>query len=441
MSAHFPNLAGSVRTRALGSGALIAARAEATPQTPTDILAALQRTFSEFRAKNDERIQGVEKRFDDVVTREQVDRINADLTALQTALDEATRASSLAALGGGAGSAPTAEAVEHARAFNAWFRRGRDEEALGDLQVRAALSTTSDPDGGFVVPTEMESTIDRVLANESAIRSLATVRSLSARSFKKLVNVGGASSGWVDERDSRPETDAPSLVGLEFGVHELYAQPAATQTALDDASMDLAAWLADEVAIEFGEAEGAAFVSGNGVTAPKGILAYDKVANASYAWGKTGYIATGEAAAFKALDAAAGVNPVDTLISLVHALRRQYRRNATWLMNDLTIETVRKFKDADGNYIWRPSIEVGAPSILLGYGVETDDFMPDIGAGTFPIAFSDFRRAYLILDRIGVRVLRDPFTSKPNVLFYTTKRVGGGIQNFEAIKLLKVAAS
>jgi HK97 family phage major capsid protein len=203
---------------------------------------------------------------------------------------------------------------------------------------------------------------------------------------------------------------------------------------LDDASMNVESWLADEVAVEFSEQEGDALINGNGVAKPRGILSYDMVANASYAWGKTGFIKTGAAADF------ATTAPADNLIDLIHSLKRGYRQNGSFVLNDLTVAKIRKFKDVDGQYLWQPSLQLGQPSTLLGYPAETDDNMPDVGAGTFPVAFGDFKRAYLVIDRIGIRVLRDPFTSKPNVLFYTTKRVGGGIQNFEAIKFLKCAA-
>lgn len=187
--------------------------------------------------------------------------------------------------------------------------------------------------------------------------------------------------------------------------------------------------------MEFAEAEGAAFVSGTGILQPRGLLSYDTVANASYAWGSVGYVASGAAADFTTS------NPADKLIDMVHALRAGYRQGASWLMNDLTAAKIRKFKAGDGNFLWQPSLQVGQPSTLLGYAAYTDDNMPDVGANAFSVAFADFRRAYLIVDRVGIRVLRDPFTNKPNVHFYTTKRVGGGIQNFEAIKLLKIAAS
>jgi len=195
--------------------------------------------------------------------------------------------------------------------------------------------------------------------------------------------------------------------------------------------MDLAAWLASEVGITFAEQEGAAFISGNGVRRPRGLLTYPTVANASYDWGSIGYVVTGAAAAF------ATSNPADAMIDLYYALKAGYRNGATWLTSDAVMATIRKFKDGQGNYLWAPPTGVDMPATILGKPVATDDNMPALGANAFPVAFGDFRRAYLILDRVGIRVLRDPYTSKPNVKFYTTKRVGGGLANFEAVKLLK----
>src|SRR5690606_14408734 len=203
--------------------------------------------------------------------------------------------------------------------------------------------------------------------------------------------------------------------------------------------LDVAAWLADEVSVEFAEQEGAAFAAGNGVKRPRGIFAYNKVANADYAWGKMGFIASGKADGF--LAPTASVSPADALIDLYYALKAGYRNGAAWLMSDVTMGTVRKFKDAQGAFIWNPPTAAGEVATILGKPVHTDDNIDAVGAGKFPIAFGNFQRGYLVVDRFGVRVLRDPFTSKGYVLFYTTKRVGGGVVNFEAIKLLKIAAS
>jgi HK97 family phage major capsid protein len=397
------------------------------------ILANLQQAFAAFKAEHGEQIKEVKKGFDDVVKAEKVDRINASVTELQAALDQTNAQLAALKLNGSGGNDNDPARAEHAQAFNQFFRKGA-EANLRDLEVKAKLTTQSDPDGGYVVPTQMESAIDRVLGTMSTMRSLATVRPIGAATYKKLVNVGGATSGWVGENSGRPETATPRLIGLEFGMKELYAQPGATQTMLDDAGMNIEQWLADEVSIEFAEQEGAAHISGNGIDEPRGLLSYDTVANASYAWGKLGFVVSGHASAF------AASNPSDAFLDLIYALKRGYRQNASWLMNDATVGKIRKFKDGQGNYLWQPSALAGEPASFMGYPVADDDNMPDVAANAFPIAFGDFKRGYLILDRIGVRVLRDPFTSKPNILFYTTKRTGGGVQNFEAMKLMKISA-
>ncbi|KAB2771017.1 phage major capsid protein [Brucella anthropi] len=401
----------------------------------TKILAELQKTFEDFKAERDKELADIKAGMADVVQTEKVDRINAEITALQKALDE-TNAMLAAVKIGGAGGDIDPDKREHAQAFDRFFRRGVDT-GLRDLEVKAKLTTQSDPDGGYLVPEETEVGIDRVLGTVSTIRSLARTISISTNTYKKLVNMGGATSGWVGEEQDRPGTATPTLREIAINTGEIYAMPGATQTSLDDARIDLAAWLADEVSIEFAEQEGAAFANGDGINKPRGILAYDKVANASHVWGKIGFVASGKADGF--LAATASVSPADCLIDLYYALKSGYRNGASWLMSDATMNTVRKFKDAEGAYIWAPPSGAAEVATILGKPVYTDDNMPAVEANAFPIAFGDFSRAYLIVDRAGIRVLRDPFTSKPNVLFYTTKRVGGGVVNFEALKLLKVS--
>lgn len=396
------------------------------------VLADLQKTFHDFKAENDKQLAEMKKGINDPLQASKVDAINAAVTEMQKNMGELAVKAAAFEMGGGSKVDKDVEA--HKKGFNAFFRKGVDA-GLRDLEINARLTTQSDPDGGFIVPSEMESSIDRVLGTMSAMRSLATVRQIGAASYKKLVNKGGATSGWVGENSARSETGTPSLVGLDFPAMELYAQPGATQSMLDDGSFNVEQWLADEVSIEFAEQEGAAFINGDGLAKPRGMLAYDTVANSAYAWGKVGFIKTGVAADFHA------TAPGDNIIDLIHSLKRGYRQNASFITNDLTVAKIRKFKDAtSGQYLWQPSLQAGTPATLLGYAVETDDNMPDVAANAFALAFGDFRRAYLVIDRVGIRVLRDPFTSKPNVLFYTTKRVGGGIQNFEALKLLKIAA-
>jgi HK97 family phage major capsid protein len=297
------------------------------------------------------------------------------------------------------------------------------------------MSVGSNPDGGYVVPLEIEQTIDRVLAKASPIRALATVRQIGGNVYRKPISINDPGTGWVAETDARPQTSTPTLAALDFPALELYAMPAATQTLLDDAQVDIEQWLADEVQIVFAEQEGAAFVNGNGTTQPKGILSYTNVADGSWSWGSIGYIASGAAGGF------ASSNPSDALLDLAYAPKQAYRANATWVMNRKVEAAIRKFKDTTGNYIWQPAAAAAQSATLFGFPVAVAEDMPDITANSYSIAFGDFARGYLVVDRVGIRVLRDPYSAKPYVLFYTTKRVGGGVQNFEAIKLMKFAAS
>ncbi len=422
-----------VKPRALRGVAAV--RADASD--PKALLEALNKAFETFKTEHTAEIAALRK---DIVQTEKVDRINNSITELQAALDETNKKIAAATLGGGGGNKLTAEQRAHATGFNNYFRRGV-ESGLRDLEVKAALATDSNPDGGYIVPVEMETTIDRVLGTVSAMRNLATVRQISTGVYKKPVGQGGASSGWVGERESRSETNTPTLAELSFPAMELYAEPRATQAMLDDAAINVESWLADEVAIEFAEEEGAAFISGSGVNRPRGILGYSPVANASYAWGNPGYLATGVAADIND----GSNNGVDSAINMVYAIKAGYRAGASWIMNRTLQGKYRKLKDGDSNYLWTPPQQGGIqgmqPAALLGYPIADDDNMPDVGANTYPVAFGNFKRAYIIVDRVGIRVLRDPFTAKPYVKFYTTKRVGGGVQNFEAYKLLKCATS
>jgi len=398
------------------------------------LIEALGRAFEEFKAENDKRIKEIENGRNDPVLAEKVEKINAELSAMSQVKKQLEALETAVARGqfpGGGRSAVDVAKKAHAEAFNKWFRKGTGEAELKDLQIQASASTLSDPDGGFTVPEEVETAIDRVAQTVSAMRRISTVRSISTDTYKKLVNQGGATSGWVGEKGARTETGTPTLAEIAINTKELYAMPYATQQLLDDSRVDIAAWLADEVAIEFNEEESEAFISGNGVGKPKGIAAYSMVANANYAWGKVGYIAGGHGTL---------LNNADKLIDLQHALKSVYRNGAVWLMADSTLNAIRKLKDGEGNYLWRPGLAENAPDTLLGKPIEIDDNVDAIGANKYPIFFGNFKRAYLIVDRLGTRVLRDPFTAKPYVAFYTTKRVGGGIVMYEAIKALKISA-
>lgn len=398
------------------------------------LIEALGKAFEEFKAENDKRIKEIENGRNDPVLAEKVEKINAEISAMAQVKKQLEALETAVARGqfpGGGSAAVDVAKKAHKAAFEKWFRKGVDD-GLRDLEVQASASTLSDPDGGFTVPEEVDQAIDRVALTVSAMRRISTVRGIGTDTYKKLVSKGGSTSGWVGEKGTRAETDTPTLVEIAINTKEIYAMPYATQTLLDDSRVDIAAWLGDEVAVEFNEEESEAFISGNGVEQPKGIAAYPMVANASYAWGKVGYIASGHASL---------LNSADKLIDLQHALKAVYRNGAVWLMADSTVNTIRKMKDGDGNYLWRPGLAEGAPDTLLGKPIEVDDNVAAIGANAYPIFFGNFKRAYLIVDRLGTRVLRDPYTAKPYVAFYTTKRVGGGIVMYEAIKALKIAAS
>lgn len=388
--------------------------------------------FEQFKAENDARIKEIEaKGGADPLLTEKVDKINAEiskLTEMKNQLETLETVVGRRGLGGGMAADSKETKI---KAFNHLMRRG-DISGIKDIDVQASASTLSDPDGGFTVPEEVDAAIDRVAAKMSAMRSLATVMAISTDTYKKLVSQGGATSGWTAEKGTRSETTTPTLAEIAINTKEIYAMPCATQQLLDDSSIDIGAWLAGEVSIEFAEEEGDAFINGNGVEKPKGIGAYAMVANASYVWGKVGYIAGGHGTL---------LNNMDKLIDLQHALKPIYRNGASWLMNDATLGAVRKFKDGDGNYIWRPGLLEGAPDTLLSKPVVVDDNVDNIGSNKYPIFYGNFKRAYLIIDRLGTRVLRDPYTAKPYVAFYTTKRVGGGIVMYEALKALKIAAS
>ncbi len=383
--------------------------------------------FDAFKEANDARLAQLEKKQSaDILSCEKVDRIDQALSEQKKALDRIILDSRRPALDTSPGPHITAQQ----KGWDRFMRRG-DVSQLAEIK---SLSAGSDPDGGYVVPDGTSQTIDRLLSEASPMRQIADVRQVGTSNFKKPISRGGATAGWAAETATRPETQSPTLDLIAFPASELYAMPAATQSLLDDSFADIDQWLAEEVQDVFAAQESAAFVAGDGVGKPKGFLSYTTTANAVQQWGEIGYIATGVDGDFSASD------PIDALIDLLYAPRSAYRPNARFVMNRRTVSAVRKFKDLDGNYIWSPGA-AGQPSSLLGYPVTEMEDMPDVASGATAIAFGDFRRGYLIADRAGVKVVRDPYSSKPFVLFYTTKKVGGGVQDFNAIKLLKFALS
>lgn len=298
--------------------------------------------------------------------------------------------------------------------------------------IQASLSTQSNPDGGWLVPSTVDSAIAQIAKTLSPMRQYAKVVQ-GGVNYSKLVMVSGSATGWVSETGSRPQLSGPGLSKITPPYGELYTMPAVTQTLLDTASFDVAAELSSDIATQFAIQEGSSFVKGTGVSQPRGIATYNFVADASWSWGNVGYIATGGAAL------PAAPNGGDPLVAMVYSLKPQYRVNAVWGMNKNTITLVRQLKDSNGRYLWADGIAPGQPATLLGYPVVEFPDMDDVASNKYPIMFGDLNSAYLINDVTGTSLLRDPYSLKPYVLFYTTKRVGGGIIDFSAVKFLKMA--
>ena len=386
--------------------------------------------FEAFKDTNDERLDQIEKRMSaDVLTEEKMARIDRAVDETKAKVDRLIlkhRRPGLAAEDG-------VRTSEHASGFEAYLRGGA-EAGLRGLEEKA-MSISSDPDGGYLVHDELSAMIGQRLAALSPIRSIATVQEVSSAVFKKPFAQSGPATGWVAETDARPQTASPGLAELQFPTMELYAMPAATASLLEDAAVDLDGWMASQVEIAFAEQEGAAFVNGDGITQPQGFLSVPQVDEAAWSWGSLGTIATGEAGGFDIDD------PADVLVEAIYALKSGYRQNARFVMNRRTQAALRKLKDGDGNYLWQAPAAPGQAAMLMGFPVVEAEDMPDIAPDATAIAFGDFGRGYLVVDRRGISVLRDRYTAKPYVLFYTTKRVGGGVQDFDAIKLVKFGAA
>ncbi len=316
----------------------------------------------------------------------------------------------------------------HRKAFNAYLRSGDDDGLRGLVIEEKGLSVASD--GGFLAAPQVAETVQSVLNTGASLRRLANVVTVESSSYEVLVEKGDMGAGWADEADMA-ETAPGGIERISIPVHELSAMPKASQRLLDDAAFDVEAWLAERIADRFARSEAAAFVSGDGVSKPRGILSYPVAPNGSAADGQIGIVNTGAMGEFNS------AAPADALIDLIYALGAEYRANAHFVMNSKTAAQVRKMKDADGRFLWSDALAAGQAPQLLGYPVMISEDMPDLDLESLSIAFGDFRAAYTIVERPELRVLRDPFSAKPHVLFYATKRVGGGVTDFRAVKLLQ----
>lgn len=320
----------------------------------------------------------------------------------------------------------------HRKAFDAYLRSG-DDDGLRGLELEGkALNTAVAAEGGYLVDPQTSETILSVMNSTASIRAIANVVTVEATSFDVLVDHTDLGHGWASETGSVAETGTPQIDRIAIPLHELSALPKASQRLLDDSAFDVEGWLASRIADRFARAEAAAFVAGDGVDKPRGFLSRPAVDNDVWAWGNLGYVPTG---------VAGDLGGPDPIVDLVYALGAQYRANGTFVMNSKTAGAIRKMKDADGRFLWSDGLAAREPARLLGYPVLIAEDMPDIAADAMAVAFGDFGAGYTVAERPDLRVLRDPFSAKPHVLFYATKRVGGDVSDFKAIKLLKFAVS
>lgn len=385
----------------------------------TQVAEELKQQFEQFKSANDKRLEGITQ--EKAALAGQVETLNSKLseldnlkTSLENELKEVKRPA------GG-----NKQASAHKEAFAKFIRKG-DEQGLSELEHKA-MQIGVDADGGFALPEELNTDILSSLRNEVVMRQECTVITVGTPEWKKLVNEGGIASGWVGETEERSETGTPKLSILTPVWGEIYGNPHATQTMLDDAFFNVESFITSELTTEFAEKEEEAFTVGNGIKKPKGFLSYDTddKKDKERDWGKLQKITAGAAAI-----------SADDIVSLIYSLRKPYRAGSKFMLNNQSLLAVRLLKDDKGNYIWQPGLQVGQPSLLSGFAVAENEQMPDIGDAKAPIAFGNFKRGYYIFDRIGIRMLRDPYTKKPFVGFYTTKRVGSMLHDSNAIKLL-----
>lgn len=323
----------------------------------------------------------------------------------------------------------------HQKAFEAYLRTGEDDALRGLPLEGKAMSTAVAADGGYLVDPQTAETVKSVLRGASSIRQVANIVNVEGTSFDVLIDSTEAGAGWATETAGSVETSTPTIERISIPLHELSALPKISQRLLDDSAFDIEAWLANRIADTFARSEAAAFINGDGVDKPVGLLTHAKVSDSTWSWGSLGYVLTGTDAGFNS------TNPGDGLIDVVYALGARYRANASFVMNSRTAGEARKIKDVEGRFIWADSLSAGEPARLLGYPVLICEDMPDIAAGSYSVAFGDFGAGYTVAERPDLRILRDPFSAKPHVLFYATKRVGGDVSDFAAIKLLKFGVS
>lgn len=400
-------------------------------ETVRDAVNELSCAFEEFKSVNDERLHSLEKtgKVDNLIE-QKLSRLNAEVDHTYDQLNKLQLSFKRPAFEDSEGSLSFAE-QERKSAFFHYIRKG-DESRLSQFEAKS-LSTGSDPDGGYFIPQIVSDRIGRELADLSPLRALASVMTISSSAVDLLVDKDKAEVGWVAETGDRAETTSPKLGKIRIPVHELYAKPRATQKLLDDARVNVEEWLSNRISTKMAQVENKAFLDGNGENKPKGFLAYETVVREGVEWGKIEHLITGKKGAF------AEENPEDILVEVIHAMKAEYQKGAVWLMSPSAHAAARKLKDKNGLYLLHPGLGTEPISTLLGYKVVIVDDMPSLTAETASnsIVFANMKEGYQIVDHTGTRILRDPFTAKPYVEFYTTKRVGGDVMNFDAFKVIK----
>jgi len=368
-------------------------------------------------------------------------RIDARFSALEIDVREAEKRAGRLRLGGaetsGTDSGLTPEQAEHQKAFHRYLRRG-EVDGLADL-ARKAINTSNDESAGYLITPEMDTAIDRIAETVGGLGGIARRVDTGSAKWETLVKTSGMAMRRVGEGQTGGETVEPTYAKVSIEVHTAEVEPWAYNETLEDSRVNLEQDLANEAAIGFAEGANAEFISGNGVGGARGILTYPFVANASWAWGSVGYIASGAAGDFPS--ASTSVNSADPLVDVVHALKSQYRRAASWLMNSSTAGAIRKIKDADGRHVWTDSLVNGQPSMFLGYPVVIDDNVPSIDANAFAVWFGDWKRFYAVVNRSGTTLIRDNLTAKGQTKFKFRRRFGGAVVNYQAAVALKFATS
>lgn len=418
----------------------------------------LGRAFESFKEANNQRLKEIEtKGSADPLTEMKVNRLNAEISRAMDSADMAKKRVDMletvmnrSDMGGQAmdwkeaetfalerkgshGGDMTVEAYrQYKSAFTNYLRKNNAGSGVDEVK---ALSVGSDPDGGFAVTPYMSGRIAQLVRETSPLRQVANVVTIGTDALEGFNDLNEATSGWVGETETRSETTAPKIGEYRIPVHEQYAEPRATQKLLDDAMFDVEEWLAGKIAERLSRMENEAFVNGNGVKKPRGFLTYAAGTPSASAFNTIEQVVSGADGAF------AASNPGDALINLVYSLKSAYRENAVFMMKRSTLSAVRQLKDGDGNYLWQPDFQMKQGGTLLGFNVVEAEDMPDMASDSLSIAFGDFNAGYQIVDRQGIRILRDSFTAKPYVKFYTTKRTGGDVVNFEALKLMKFASA